>query len=200
MPKYHPSQKGIGFLGKINDIPPTQIQLTLREIYLSGIQMILAIGAMIFLAMVIITVNANILTTEEVLYDSNFGILATSIGSSIIEEANKKYFDDLTDTVVAKSTSDLVSVQNLGIEGGEDPNDYETWDDFDDFNGYTFVENSLPSAIFNVECEVVYVDPANPDVASLTQEWSKKLTVRVSSPSMIDTVVQSTIYSYWWFR
>ena len=52
--------------------------------------MILAIAAMMFLAMVIITVNGNILTTEEVLYDSNFGILATSIGSSIIEEANRK--------------------------------------------------------------------------------------------------------------
>ena len=71
---------------------------------------------------------------------------------------------------------------------------------FDDFNGYSYIENSLPSAIFNVECEVVYIDPTNPDVASLTQEWSKKLIVRVSSPSMVDTMVQSTVYSYWWFR
>ena len=164
-----------------------------------GIQMILAIAAMMFLAMVIITVNANILTTEEVLYDSNFGILATSIGSSIIEEANKKYFDDLTDTVVASKTQDLASSANLGIESGEDPADYDTWDDFDDFNGYTFVDSSMPSAIFSVECEVVYVDPANPNVASSSQEWSKKLTVKVFSESMTDTIVQSTIFSYWWF-
>ena len=161
--------------------------------------MILAIAAMIFLAMVIITVNANILTTEEVLYDSNFGILATSIGSSIIEEANRKYYDDLTDTVVASKTSDLVSPANLGIESGEDPNDYNYWDDFDDFNGYTFVENSMPSAVFNVECEVVYVNPTNPNVASSSQEWSKKLTVKVFSESMTDTIVQTTIFSYWWF-
>ena len=162
--------------------------------------MILAIAAMIFLSMVIITVNGNILTTEEVLYDSNFGILATSIGSSILEEANKKYYDDLTDTVVANKTSDFASPSNLGREAGEIASDYNTWDDFDDFNGYTFVENSMPSAVFNVECEVVYVDPANPDVASITQEWSKKLTVKVSSVSMTDTIVQTTIYSYWWFR
>ena len=161
--------------------------------------MILTIAAMIFLAMVIITVNANILTTEEVLYDSNFGILATSIGSSIIEEANKKYYDDLTDTVVSSKTQDLVSPANLGIESGEDPNDYDTWDDFDDFNGYTFVDSSMPSAIFNVECEVVYIDPTNPDASSSSQEWSKKLTVKVSSESMTDTIVQTTIFSYWWF-
>ena len=161
--------------------------------------MILTIAAMLFLAMVIITVNANILTTEEVLYDSNFGILATSIGSSIIEEANKKYFDDLTDTVVSNKTSDLVSPADLGIETGEDPNDYDTWDDFDDFNGYTFVDSSMPSATFNVECEVVYVDPTNPNAASSSQEWSKKLTVKVFSVSMTDTIVQTTIFSYWWF-
>ncbi|MEN8194013.1 MAG: hypothetical protein ABFS12_14410 [Bacteroidota bacterium] len=166
---------------------------------MSGIQMILTIAAMLFLAMVIIMVNANILTTEEVLYDSNFGILATSIGSSIIEEANKKYYDDLTDTVVASKTSELVTPANLGIEAGEDPNDYDTWDDFDDFNGYTFVDSSMPSAIFDVECEVVYVDTTNLNVASSSQEWSKKLTVKVYSESMTDTIVQTTIYSYWWF-
>lgn len=161
--------------------------------------MILTVAATLFLAMIIITVNANILTTEEVLYDSNFGILATSIGSSIIEEANKKYFDDLTDTVSASKTTDFASPGNLGIEAGEDPNDYDTWDDFDDFNNYTFVDSSMPSAIFNVDCEVVYVDPAKPNIASASQEWSKKLTVRVSSVSMTDTIVQTTIFSYWWF-
>ena len=166
---------------------------------MSGIQMILAVAATMFLGMIIITVNANILSTEEVLYDSNFGILATSIGSSIIEEANKKYFDDLTDTVSASKTTDLASPAKLGIEAGEDPNDYDTWDDFDDFNNYTFIDSSLPSAFFNIECEVVYIDPTKPDVASASQEWSKKLTVKVFSESMTDTIVQTTIFSYWWF-
>ena len=167
---------------------------------MSGVQMILTIGAMILLGAVIIMVNSNILTTEEVLYDSNFGILATSIGSSVIEEANKKYYDDLTDTVVVTgNTNSFTSPKDLGIESGEDPADMLTWDDFDDFNGYSYIDNSMPSAIFNVECEVVYVSPSDLNSKSSSREWSKKITVKVWSESMRDTIVQSSIFSYWWY-
>jgi hypothetical protein len=167
---------------------------------MSGIQMILTIGAMILLGSVIIMVNSNILTTEDVLYDSNFGILATSIGSSIIEEANKKYYDDLTDTVVVTNKTNLFTApSDLGIESGEDPNDILTWDDFDDFNGYSYVDSTMPSAVFNVECEVVYISPSDLNSKSNSREWSKKIIVKVSSESMKDTIVQTSIFSYWWY-
>jgi len=166
---------------------------------MSGIQMILTIGAMILLGSVIIMVNSNILTTEDVLYDSNFEILATSISSSIIEEANKKYYDDATDTTVVTLKNDFTAPDDLGIETGEDPKDIQTWDDFDDFNGYTYSDSSMPSAIFDVKCEVVYVDPSDINKASNSKEWSKKIIVKVSSVSMKDTIVQSSIFSYWWY-
>ncbi len=57
--------------------------------------MILALGAMILLTILILNTNKTTLATEDVMYDSNFGITATSIASSIIEDASKKRFDSV---------------------------------------------------------------------------------------------------------
>ena len=52
---------------------------------MTNIQMILALGAMILLTILITNVNKNSLNTEDVMYDSNFGITATSIASSLLK-------------------------------------------------------------------------------------------------------------------
>ncbi len=57
--------------------------------------MILALGAMILLTILILNTNKTTMATEDVMYDSNFGITATSIASSIIEDASKKRFDNI---------------------------------------------------------------------------------------------------------
>ena len=165
---------------------------------MSNIQVLLSVGAMILLSILIINVSRTSLYTEDVLYDSSFGILATSLGVSIIEDASKKHFDENTDSSAVSSTGELSTI--LGPDSGEDPNDPNTFDDFDDYNGYTRVDSSMPSAIFNVKCKVVYVEPANLDSFSVNATWNKKLTVKVWSISMKDTVVQSSIFSYWYFR
>ena len=41
---------------------------------MSGIQMLLALGAAILLSITIFITNRNTLLTEDVLYDSNFGL------------------------------------------------------------------------------------------------------------------------------
>ncbi len=57
----------------------------------------------------------------------------------------------------------------------------------------------MPTAIFNIACKVNYVDDNNLDGISTTQTFHKKITVKVWSNSMQDTVVMSSIYSYWNF-
>lgn len=170
---------------------------------MTNIQMLLALGAMILLTVLITNINKNSLLTEDVMYDSNFGITATSIASSIIEDASKKKFDDITDTLALDPNKDvnlLTAPGSLGPEAGEDPNDPRTFNDFDDYNGYTAVDSSMPSAIFELSCNINYVESADPDVAVNNKTFHKKIQVKVWSISMEDTMVQSSVFSYWYSK
>jgi hypothetical protein len=159
-------------------------------------QSMLAIGAMILLSTLVLRVNNNILSTNEVMDQSKFGILATSLATSIIEEASNKAFDEVTDGNPIIDSTLLTLPGNLNNETEE----YEDFNDFDDFNGYTRDVTNLPSAAFHISCVVNYVNPPNIKNACLTQTWHKKITVTVSSASSNDTVRLSSIYSYWFFQ
>jgi hypothetical protein len=164
-----------------------------------NIQMILALGAMMLLSMVIINFNKTSMSTEDVMYDSNFGITATSIASSVIEDASKKRFDAVfyvgEDEVT--NPADFTPPGSLGIDAGEIADSAFTFNDFDDYHGFTDVNNEMPTAIFNIRAQVVYVDTIQPYTPVNYQTWNKQITVWVASKSMRDTVVMSSIFSYW---
>lgn len=161
-------------------------------------QSLLSIGALFLLSLSVLRVNNTILQTDSVMMDSKFGILATSIATSLIEKASKKAFDANTFENSVSNLSGLTTAAGLGPGNGESAPD--SCNDFDDFDGYTDQITNLPSAIFNISCEVSYINPINPDGYLTTQSWHKKMTVKVSSPSSQDTIRLSTIYSYWHFR
>ena len=163
--------------------------------------MILALGAMILLTILITNVNKSSMFTEDTMYDSNFGITATSIGSSIIEDASKLRFDQTfyVDSSTVHDPSLFTPAANLGVDSGEIVNDPQTFNDFDDYNNYSGVDSTMPTAIFNFYCRVNYVNDNALDDSTTTQTFHKKITVRVWSISMKDTIVMSSIYSYWNF-
>ena len=163
--------------------------------------MILALGAMILLTILITNVNKNSLYTEDIMYDSNFGITATSIASSIIEDASKKRFDNIfyINSSTVDDPSHFTSPAFLGVDSGEVASDPRTFNDFDDYNNYTGVDSTMPSAIFNISCKVCYVNDNALDDSASTQTYHKKITVKVWSASMKDTMVMSSIFSYWNF-
>jgi hypothetical protein len=160
-------------------------------------QMFLTMGAMLLLSLVIIRTNNTFLTTGDVMLNTQFGVQAVSLATSMIEEATSKSFDNYTDTNYVTSTGGLTSKNNLGKESGEA---YPDFNDFDDYNNLVKVDNTLPSATFTVRCKVCYINPSNPDVASSSVTWHKKITVTVSSRSMQDSVTLSSVFSYWFFR
>jgi hypothetical protein len=168
---------------------------------MTNIQMILALGAMILLTILITNVNKNSLAVEDVMYDSNFGITATSIASSIIEDASKKRFDQVfyVDSSTVYDPNYFTPAADLGVDSGEDISDPKTFNDFDDYDNYSAIDNTMPSAIFNIYCTVNYVNDTALDDSSNTQTYHKKITVKVWSKSMRDTMVMSSIYSYWNF-
>ena len=160
-------------------------------------QMIMTIGAMILLSTIILRVNNNFSINTSTVYDSKFAILGTSVGASVIEEAMGKAFDESTADTSASSLTDLTNPNKLGPETGEA---YPNFNDFDDYNGFTKIDSTMPSAVFKIHCVVTYVDPNTPDVTSSNATWTKKISVTVTSVSMKDTVKLSSLFSYWMFN
>jgi len=158
-------------------------------------QMILTIGAMILLATIVLRVNTNNLINESVRDQAQYGVLATSIATSILEEAQSKAFDENTDTNSVSSLTQLSEI--LGPESGETP---ATFDDFDDYNGYTKRDSTMPSAVFDIACEVVYVTANDVSGSSANRTWNKKMKITISSPFSPDTLRTATVFSYWFFR
>jgi hypothetical protein len=157
----------------------------------------LSIGAMVLLSTVMLRINTNNLQTDTVRAEAQYGVLATSIITSIMEKAKSLAFDATTDSNSVDKVADLTPPGSLGPGVGET---YDTFNDFDDFNGYTKVDSTMPSAVFNVSCEVYYIHPSNLKSKYGNPTWHKKITVTVSSPFMEDSITQSSIYSYWYFR
>ncbi|MCH7774269.1 MAG: hypothetical protein IH784_07665 [Bacteroidetes bacterium] len=160
-------------------------------------QMFLTIGALVLLSTLMLRINTNNLQTDTIRAEAQYTVLATSIITSIMEKAKSLAFDATTDTNTVTTTSQLTPASSLGPGGGET---YDTFNDFDDFNGYTKVDSTMPSAVFDIYCEVYYIQKSNLKDKYNSRTWHKKITVQVSSPFMQDTIKQSTIYSYWYFR
>lgn len=163
-------------------------------------QMLITIAALMLLSLVILRVNNSFFSTSSVMLDTKFGVLAVSLATSIIEEANSKAFDKATDTTSVSVTTSLTPVASLGPETGES---YPHFNDFDDFNGYsrsTVGDTTFQSAVFNANSVVRYINPSNPNINAGSPTWHKKIIVTVTSPSMADTIRLSSIFSYWYFR
>jgi len=160
-------------------------------------QMMLSLGAMILLSFLILRVNGSQLTTQDTMQNTKFGILAVSLASSVLESASEKAYDEKSAGNFVSKLSKLTDENKFGTDGGEDPDSISTFDDFDDFDGYTVADSSLPSAVFNINCKVQYVDPDVGGFVTSNKTWHKMLTVTVSSPSMMDTIKMSKVFSYW---
>ena len=159
-------------------------------------QSLFSVGALLLLSLSILRVNNSILTTDTIMQDSKLGVLGISLATSLIEEANRKAFDAASADDAVDNLGDLTPPGSLGPGGGETP---ENFNDFDDYNGYTKLD-TVNTIDYKIDCSVNYVTPANVDGISYTTTWHKKITVLVSSSFMNDTLSFSSVYSYWHFR
>ena len=170
-------------------------------------QMLITIGAMTLLGLMLLRVNNNFLNTNTVLMENKFGVVAVSLATSIMEEAKSKAFDAKTDTNSVTYTTELTPASSLGPAGYESYPDFNDFDDFNGLNIQTAGDTTFASAVFDISCEVYYVQPTSPDVKYNDRTWHKKLIVTVTSQSMHDistatqdTLQLSTIFSYWYYR
>ncbi len=160
-------------------------------------QTLLTISAMMMLSRMAISVNRSNLEGGSSVEMSAYRITATSIGTSILEEATGLAFDSKSDTVGISTPSSFTAVGSLGPDGAV----YPHFNDFDDFNGFQHTDSLKGSAIFLTKATVDYVTiSGNTITTSNTQTYNKRIIVKVSSKWMKDTLTFSTVYSYWFFR
>ena len=160
-------------------------------------QSLLTLFGIMMLSMLALRLNSTLLITQDTMQNSKFGLLAVSLATSYLEEANRKAFDEITLAQEITTLTQLTAANALGPETGEV---YPDFDDFDDFNNLTRVDNTMPSAIFNIRANVVYTTTTNPNTTSANRTYHKRINLTISSPSMTDTLRFSTVYSYWAFR
>ncbi|MGA9408759.1 MAG: hypothetical protein WBW71_16620 [Bacteroidota bacterium] len=161
-------------------------------------QTLLTIMAMMMLSRMILSVNNDNAQSGGSIEMAAYRITATSLGTSVIEEATGLAFDELSDTVGISQPTSFTAANKLGPESGEV---YPHYDDFDDFNGLHKIDSLAGSAIFATDVTVQYVNITNNVITvSNTQTYNKQMTVKVSSKYMTDTLTFYTVMSYWFFR
>lgn len=165
-------------------------------------QMLLATGALVLLGTTIITINRMYGQQGTIIRQTEIGVYAISLATSLIEEASGQNFDENTVNDAVTSTSSLTAANNLGSETGETTTPVSTanFDDFDDYNNLLYGMKISGVDSFTIRSSVYYVVDTSPTVKVTTKTWFKKMDVSVSSTATQDTIRMSYIFSYFNFR
>ena len=157
--------------------------------------MLLTAGAVVLIGLTVSSVQKNFSNNGFIFQQMEIGIYKVSLGTSILEEAMGRAFDENSLETDISSLSSLTGA--LGKESGEV---YPEFDDFDDYNGLrTTLATEGVDSLFTL-CKVVYVDPTNPDGSSSSRTWHKKIVVKVWGSVEPDTLTFQHVFSYWSFR
>jgi len=164
-------------------------------------QVVLSIAAFMFLGTVLVNFNRLVLASNEDISSSRDLITATTIASTWIDEAQSLAFDQTTINSPVYDPATLTDPNCLGPDAGE--TDYTTFNDFDDFNGYSITQQSEGNnGLFESDFTVTYVDPENINFHSV-QTFMKRLDIktwRVDVPVTTDTVRMFTTMAYFKFN
>jgi len=147
----------------------------------SGISLIEAIVSIILLAFALTSLIALFSNVSVLAVQGEFRNTSDMIAQEFVEEILTRRFDELS----VKSGGNW-SV--IGVDSGENATDMTTFDDIDDFDGWS---ESLgwPYAGFTRSALVIYVADSDLDVASTRDKNYKRVNVQVSN----NAVTYSTV-------
>lgn len=170
-------------------------------------QMMLTLGALMLFGIQMLNVNSGELNTTEEVNTAKFSIMATALAKSTIDnafalkfDANTIFGNALPDNSGMPSSGSFTAANGLGCNNDEKTYgvpDAAKFNDFDDYNGYTAVVDTLPSAEYSISSIVHYVDPSKNFAVVNYCTWDKEIVVTVSSPNLDHPIVLSAINSYW---
>lgn len=154
-------------------------------------QILLALGALMLLSMMALSLNSMMLDGNKTMMESEFYVAATSIAQSYIEHAAVLKFDVAVGTQSPSTfPGSFTSPYSLGPSAGEC---YPNYNDADDFDGYSTTVTT-PRGDYNVSITVKYCDAQGND--SGVRTYFKKMQVTVNNPFMPTPVVMTRILAY----
>jgi hypothetical protein len=155
-------------------------------------QTLLTILALVLLGTTVLTVNGNSLNNGTILRQTELGIYAVSLATSYIQRASEMDWDEKTVGGLVFinipmpqppniPAADATDPSLLGRDGaGELQGQDNTFDDFDDYNG--FKDDTLIVAVdsFHVAAQVYYVNEFPPYAKTTANAtWLKQMDVKV---------------------
>jgi hypothetical protein len=170
--------------------------------------MILTIGAILLFGVFLKTSNQLMIGNNQIAATNEYYISALSVGQSVIDEAKTKFFDEKTVLGPVFTADTLTAVNALGREGGAEavPNpdtlrsgafrSMTKFDDIDDYNGYRRLVNTTRAEGYNVLVSVNYASETNPEASSASKTFCKRMTVKVWSKYIPDTLKFSYAFAY----
>lgn len=156
----------------------------------------------LIVGIVVLTISLSIVSTliapaEEKSVDNVLQIKASVLAQSLMNDITSRAFDDNSDMsgglVRCDETGALPCTTTLGPEPDEDPNDRNTFDDVDDFNGFSDYVNATDNPIdggysqFTILITVTY---AGTELGLTNNTLAKRITVTVTTP--LGTAIEFT--------
>jgi len=183
-------------------------------------QMMLVGMALVLLGTTVLSVNRNSLNNGTILRQTELGIYAVSLATSYIQRATELDWDEKTVGGLVFinipmpqppniPAADATAPGSLGRDGSNEKQGQDnTYDDFDDYNG--FVEDTLISNVdnFHVTAQVYYVNQTPPYTKTTANAtWQKQMDIQVCNSinrkvfsgesAGTDTIKLSYIYAFY---
>ena len=159
-----------------------------------GTQQFLTIGGIIIFTFMTLTFNSSVLNQSSASYFNEAIIVAAGLGQSMIEEIHTRAFDENTTINAVDTIINLTQPYSLGYDTGEGlknllgyakTHGYDastSFDDIDDYNGFSRDYSDKILGNFNSKVEVYYIKPSSPNQKSTIRTFAKRVDVTMSNP------------------
>lgn len=164
-------------------------------------QMMLVVAAVALLGILMVPAHKVSMNRQQVLLSTEATNTATAIAQELVEEIIVRKFDEnkcgRLDTTI--NPNDFSYPPGLETSKGDTLGKTSTYDDVDDFHGYTSTISTPRLGNFVDTCRVYYVSENTPDIVSSVKTNVKRIDVKIRNPyifSKDSTLTISKIISY----
>ncbi len=159
-----------------------------------AIQQMLVIGGLFLLSYLGLSLHSSDSSQSSATLYNEAVITGTGIAQSLMEEIQRKDFDEKTVSVSVDSPDSLTYLGYLGPETGETSR--TQFDDVDDYHNYTATETHSRLGDFHTAIKVHYINKMSPNSHSFGRTFSKRVDIYVNTYVLKDTLKLNHVISY----